>query len=188
MLDINLNPFPVIQTERLILRQMELADADNLFLLRKEKKVMQYIAKPLATSIMDAIDLINLINQRIETNAGINWAITLKDENKLVGSVSLHKIDKEHHRAELGYMLSPHLWNKRITSEAVNAVINYGFDKLNLHSIEALIDPDNIASAKILKSFGFKKEAYFKQNYFFNEKFLDTEVYSLLKSDWLNNK
>jgi len=180
MLTVNFNPFPIIETERLLLRQYSLNDAEDLFEIRKNPLSMKYIGKPTAKTINDAIELINLINTKIENNEGINWAITIKPDNKLVGMVSFHTIFKEHHRAQIGYMLHTSNWNKGIASEAAKAVIDYGFHKLNLHSIEALLDKDNAASIKLLTNLHFIKEAHFRENFYFNEVFLDTIVYSLL--------
>ena len=95
MLIVNFNPFPIIETERLVLRQYTLNDAEDLFEIRKNPEAMKFIGKPVAKTIEDVIELLNLINTRIENNEGINWAITIKPENKLIGMVSLHKIYKE---------------------------------------------------------------------------------------------
>ena len=105
----------------------------------------------------------------------------------MIGSVSFHRIYKDHYRAEIGYMLHPDYWRMGIISEAVEEIINYGFNTLNFHSIEAHIDPNNIGSEKLLQKFNFVKEAYYKENYFYNGQFLDTAVYSLLKSKYLFN-
>lgn len=169
----------------MLLRKITKKDAQNLFELRKDANVMRYIGKPTAKSIKDVYAHINLVNQRIKLNEGINWAITLKTDNKLIGTVSLHRIIKEHYRAEIGYMLHPDFWNKGIASEAVETVIDYGFQKLNLHSLEALLDPNNKASKHLLTKFKFVKEAYFKENYFFEGKFIDTEVCSLINTKQL---
>ncbi len=79
-------------------------------------------------------------------------------------------------------MLHSDHWRKGIMKEALMAVIPYGFLEMNLHSIEARINPGNDASDAILRSVGFVREAYFKEDYFFNGKFLDTAIYSLLQS------
>ncbi|HET7899385.1 MAG TPA: GNAT family protein, partial [Flavisolibacter sp.] len=89
-------------------------------------------------------------------------------------------IEKENHRAEIGYMLEPHLQGKGLMSEALPAVVRYGFTSLQLHSIEARIDPRNKASEALLKKTGFVQEALFKENYRLNEGFADTAVFSLL--------
>jgi ribosomal-protein-alanine N-acetyltransferase len=111
----------------------------------------------------------------------IQWAMSLKTDNKLIGTIGYHIIDKDNHRAEIGYMLHPLQWNKGLMSEAIQAVVDYGFNELGLHSIEARINPANEASSKILQKYGFIKEGYFKENYFFEGRFYDSEIYSLLK-------
>jgi len=182
MLDLNFNPFPIIETERLILRRIILEDAPDYFLLRSNVDAMKHICKPLQTSIEETKALIDKVNEMINFNEGIGWAVCFKNENIMIGTVSFHKIAKDHYRAEMGYMLHPKYWRQGIISEAIKAIIDFGFNELKFHSIEAHIDPENTGSEKILQKFNFIKEAYFKENYFYNGQFKDTAVYSLLNS------
>lgn len=180
MLEVNFDPFPVLETERLVLRRTTLDDANDYFFLRSSPEAMKHICKPLQKNVEETKELIYKINEMIAFNDGISWAVCLKKNNIMIGSVSFHHLYKEHYRAEIGYMLHPDFWKMGIISEAVDAIINYGFNTLNFHSIEAHIDPTNIGSEKLLQKFNFVKEAYFKENYFFNGKFLDSAVYGLL--------
>lgn len=180
MLSISFDPFPEIQTERLFLRQITNDDAQDVFALRSDEKVMEYIDRPRATTIDDAIALIEKINKAISENEGINWGITLKGDKTVIGMISYHRIEKENYRGEIGYLLRPDQHRKGIMQEAISAVIDFGFDQLHFHSIEAKINPGNNASRQILEKNGFVKEAYFKENYYWDGKFLDTGVYSLL--------
>jgi len=183
MLKLNFKPFPILDTKRLTLREVNKKDLDNLFLLRSNKQAMQFIDKPLASNTDEIKAFIKLINKKTKDNETICWAITLKEKpEELIGTISFHRVELENHRAELGYMLMPQHWNKGLISEAIPKVIEYGFTKMKLHSIEGNINPNNALSRKILEKFGFKKEAYFKENYYYNGKFLDTEILSLLKS------
>ncbi len=182
MLEFNFKPFPVLETKRLRLRELKKKDAKDLFLLRSNKQAMQFIDKDPATSVEEMKPFIKLINKRTRNNETISWAITLKEADDLIGMISFHRTERENHRAEMGYMLMPEHWNKGLISEAISKVIEYGFKKMKLHSIEANINPNNVKSRKILEKFKFKKEAYFKENYFYNGKFLDTEILSLLKN------
>lgn len=184
MLDINFNPFPILETDRLILKHFEKTDSAEMLQLRSNPALMKYICRPLQTSLNEAEELINKIDELIKNNAGINWAIYLKSEQKIIGSVSFHKIDKENYRGEIGYFILPTFWQQGIISEAITTVLNYGFNTLQFHSVEAQIDPNNIASERVLKKFNFIKEAHFKENFYFNSEFLDTAVYSLLKSNF----
>ena len=177
MVELNFDPFPALETHRLLLRKISFDDAEDIFLLRTNEDAMKYINKPKLKSVDDAVELIKVMNSPDR----IQWGITLKNENKIIGTIGYHKIEKDHYRAEIGYMLHPHFWNTGLISEAIKKVTYFGFNEIKLHSIEAIINPGNTISRKILQKFNFIKEAYFKENFFFEGKFFDSEVYSLVK-------
>ncbi len=112
------------------------------------------------------------------------WAISLnKEPARLIGTICYWHFQKEHYRAEIGYALHTDFWRKGIMKEAILKVLDYGFNNLKLHSIEAHIDPANNGSAAILESTGFVKEAYFKESFYFRGQFLDTAIYSKLQTN-----
>lgn len=180
MLAINFSPFPNLETERLFLRRVDVKDVNEIIVLRSNPETMKYIPKPLVKTIEDALEHIAMMDAKIENNEGINWAITQKGNPKLIGVIGHYRIKPEHYRAEIGYMLLPEFSGKGIISEAVKEVVKYGFKGMQLHSIEAVIDPENNASAKVLEKNGFVKEAHLKENEFFEGRFLDSVIYSLL--------
>nr|WP_315174560.1 GNAT family N-acetyltransferase [uncultured Flavobacterium sp.] len=180
MLAINFSPFPNLETERLFLRRVDVKDVNEIIALRSNPETMKYIPRPLVKTIEDALEHIAMMDTKIENNEGINWAITQKGNPKLIGVIGHYKIKPEHYRAEIGYMLLPEFSGKGIISEAVKEVVKYGFKGMQLHSIEAVIDPENNASAKVLEKNGFVKEAHLKENEFFEGRFLDSVIYSLL--------
>ncbi|MFV8391950.1 GNAT family N-acetyltransferase [Flavobacterium sp. LB2P6] len=180
MLTINFSPFPNLDTERLLLRRIDSNDLKEIFALRSNPETMKYIPRPLLKTDEDALEHIAMIDTKIETNEGINWAITLKDNPKLIGIIGHYRIKPEHYRAEIGYMLVPEFHGKGIVSEALKEVVNYGFKIMKLHSIQAIIDPENHGSAKVLEKNGFVKEAHLKENEFFEGRFLDSVIYSIL--------
>ncbi len=182
MLELNFDPFPELQTERLLLRKISMDDASEMLVLRTDINTMRFLDKTKPTSIQEMYDLVSKINDGIKQNNNIGWGITLLNSNKLIGMIGYHRIVKEHYRAEIGYMLLPSEWKKGYMNEAIKKVIDFGFHSMKLHSIEANINPNNIASAQLLKKNHFIKEAYFKEDYYFNGKFLDSEIYSLLNS------
>src|SRR5688500_12404638 len=104
---INFIPFPNLTTERLILRQLEIQDENEVFALRSDKRVNEFLARPKPEVVEDARKFIEKINDQIAKNAGIYWAITLKNDNKLIGTICYWNIVKEHSRAEIGYELHP---------------------------------------------------------------------------------
>ncbi|HLF51788.1 GNAT family protein [Flavobacterium sp.] len=180
MLTINFTPFPNLETERLLLRRVDNNDVNEIFTLRSNVETMKYIPRPLVKSIEDALEHIAMIDSKIEANEGINWAITLKGNPKLIGIIGHYRIKPEHFRAEIGYMLLPEFQGKGIISEAIKKAVDYGFNVMGLHSIEAIIDPENTASAIVLEKNNFVKEAHLKENEFYEGRFLDTVIYSLL--------
>jgi ribosomal-protein-alanine N-acetyltransferase len=167
----------------LILRRVVKEDVPEIFALRSDQEVMKYIPRPLLKTEEEAIAHITAIDEKIDSNEGINWAITQKGSPKLIGIIGHYRLKPEHFRSEIGYMLLPEYQGKGIISEAIKEVINYGFDVMKLHSIEAIIDPENISSEKVLKKNGFVKEAHFKENEYYEGRFLDTAIYSILNEN-----
>jgi ribosomal-protein-alanine N-acetyltransferase len=100
----------------------------------------------------------------------------------LIGTIGLWRIIKEHYRAEIGYMLLPEYFRKGYTKEAITRVTAFGFEDMKLHSIEANINPANLGSAAVLKSTGYVKEAYFRENFYFDGTFKDSEIYSIINT------
>ncbi|MBA4275201.1 GNAT family N-acetyltransferase [Flavobacterium sp.] len=180
MLAINFTPFPNLETERLYLRRVAKEDVNEIFALRSNEETMQYIPRPLVKTEEDAMAHITMMDEKIDNNEGINWAITLKNDSKLIGLIGHYRIKPEHFRAEIGYMLLPEFHGKGIIVEAIKETVKYGFEIMKLHSIEAVIDPENLASEKVLQKCGFVKEAHFKENEYYEGRFLDSVIYSIL--------
>lgn len=180
MLVIDLTSFPTLTTERLVLRALVATDAPALFTIRAHERVMQFIGRRRATNVQDALDLIAAIQQGQQANDGITWAITLKGDDTLIGTIGYYRLKKEHYRGEIGYMLSADHWRKGIMGEALDAAVTCGFSRLGFHSIEADTDPLNVASNTLLARHGFVREGLFKENFFWNGEFKDSAVWSRL--------
>ena len=181
MLLLNFAPFPTIYTDRLVLRNLRMGDLQQLYLLRTNEQVNLHLNKAPDASIEATKAKIEEILALQEKNEAILWVMTLKDDlKKMIGNIGYWHITKEHYRAEVGYILHPDYWRKGLMKEALNAVLEYAFAKTDLHSIEANINPDNIASGMLLESCGFLKEAYHKENFYYNGVFYDSIIYSRL--------
>jgi ribosomal-protein-alanine N-acetyltransferase len=176
--------FPVLTTERLILRKLSKKDVNEIFFLRSDERMMTYIGRRKHKLKKESLEFIEMILSQEKKGESITWAITTKDDPALKGTICLWNIRKDHYRAELGYGLHPDLQGKGIMHETVMAVLNYGFNTMHLHSVEAQASPDNKASLRVLDRAGFQKEGYFREDFFFDGKFYDTVVYSLLASDF----
>ena len=182
MLTLNFSPFPNLTTERLLLRELTLADAPAVKDLRGNPEVMKHINRPLTLTVADAEAWIAVVLENLQKSDGISWCICLKEEPSVyVGNIGLWRVEKENYRAEIGYMLAPHLHGKGLMYEAVQSIVDYGFREMGLHSIEGGLNPRNIASAKLLEKAGFVKEAHFKECHRLSDgSFADSAVYSLL--------
>jgi ribosomal-protein-alanine N-acetyltransferase len=183
MLRLNFSSFPVIETERLVLREHQMTDVNTLYQLRTDEKVMQFIDRERPGAIEMVEVMINKFNAGYPTGEPLTWAIALKENPSLmIGTIGYYRQDYGNFRAEIGYMLHPSYWRQGFVSEALAATLQFGFEEMKLHSIQANINPGNDASRQILLKHGFVKEAYFREDYYFNGKFLDSEIYSLLKN------
>jgi ribosomal-protein-alanine N-acetyltransferase len=182
------DPFPVLTTERLVLRSFLPKDAQALLDMRTNDRVMKYLGRDKMKDLGEAISFIQKVKDDAENGKSIEWALTLKGADILIGKLGFWRIILQHQRAELGYNLTPNYFGKGIMSEAVTAVLQYGFEKMKLHSVEANLDPKNRKSVQLLSRNGFVKEGHFKESYFYGGSFSDTGSYSLLRSEWNKNK
>ena len=184
MLAINLNPFPELQSERLLLRRVSRQDIPGIFAMRSNPEVMRFIPRPMSQKLEDAEAVFTMMDEKIEQNSGLNWAIAWRDQpESFLGVIGIFRIDFDNYRGELGYMLLQENWNKGIISELIPLILPFGFKTLGLHSVEAIIDPENHASRRVLEKNGFRQEAYFRENGFWNGQFLDSAVFSVLEKD-----
>jgi len=158
MLNLNFNPFPVIETERLVLRQLNAADAAGLFLVRTDPIVLRYTNMAVHKNTTETEAYVKQILANEANGAAIMWAIALKGDPKIIGTICYWNIEPENDRAEIGYILHPDLHGQGLMGEAVSAVILYGFDMMKLQTIVADLHEENIASIQLLKRRGFVKE------------------------------
>ncbi len=179
-LNTDFSKFPILTTDQLILREVEDGDVDEIFFLRSDKEIMKYIPRPPAKTKKDALDHIEVLRKAKENQEGINWAITQKGNDTLIGIMGLFQINKRDFRAEIGYILHPGYQGKGIISEAIQRIIEFGFEHINLHTLTAIIDPRNIASEKVLQRANFVKEAHFREDCCYEGEFLDSVHYSII--------
>jgi len=115
---------------------------------------------------------------------GVRWGIVMKGDDKLIGTCGYYDWIKTTRRAEIGYDLDPAYWGQGIMTEALRAVLKYGFEEMKLNRIQATIDSKNIRSMRLARRLGFKKEGVLRQRSFFNGQFRDDVCLSLLKEEW----
>lgn len=178
------NSFPHLETERLIFKEFKMSDAESLFDIQSNKQVIKYLDRDAHKTIDDSIEMLGEMIKVFDERRGIEWNITEKKSGKTIGYIGYWKLNKKNVRAEVGYALSPEFWGLGYASEALDKIIDFGFNDFHLHSIEANVNPGNQKSINLLEKLGFKKEAHFKEDFFYNGNFLDSAIYCLLETDY----
>lgn len=158
-LSLNFDPFPVLHSDRLVLRQLEETDVQALFAIRSNPGVAQYLDRPLAQSNPEVLEFIQKINRQVKEHEAIFWAIELKEQEGLVGSICFWNIDEQKCSAETGYELHPEYQGQGIMKEALAIVLPFGFEIMHLQLIEAFVHPQNQSSLALLQKFQFERSA-----------------------------
>jgi len=160
--------FPELESGRLFFRKILLSDAEALYLIRSNDEVMRFMDTKKMASINEAEKMILSLDESFKNGTGINWGIVEKCSNRFIGYFGFWRIVPEHCRAEIGYALDSKYWGNGYMNETLKILIKFSFVEIKLHSIEANVNPANGNSIKLLEKIGFKKEAYFRENFLFN--------------------
>lgn len=175
---------PTINTSRLCLRSISADDVDAFYTIYSNPEVMRYWSTPPLANRAAASKLVSEIQDGFKRRELLKWGIALRTDDSLIGSVTLFHPDFTHRRAEIGYALGRAHWGNGYMQETLQAVLNYAFTVLNLHRIEADVDPRNAASVRTLERLGFQREGYLRERWHVNGEIQDAFFYGLLKPDW----
>ncbi|MEO5890208.1 MAG: GNAT family N-acetyltransferase [Ferruginibacter sp.] len=157
MPNLNFVPFPELITERLLLRQLTPGDAQEIYTLRSDEGINKFIDRLKAVSIADAFDFIAKINDKIINNEGVFWAIALKNNPVLIGTICYWNFLKEDNSAEIGYEMLTAFHGRGIMQEAIEKIIHFGFDNMQLERITAFSHRDNDSSIRLLENNNFTR-------------------------------
>jgi ribosomal-protein-alanine N-acetyltransferase len=175
--------FPVLRTERLILREIVAADAAALFAIHGNANVMRYFGADPMTELAQAQELITAFaNWRGEAQSGIRWGI--EHDGQLIGTCGLFHWNHAWHSAMVGYELAQAAWGQGYMQEALAAILPYGFSEMNLNRIEAQIHPDNTASLKLMPKLGFAHEGQLREAGFWGGQFHDFVQFGALRREF----
>ncbi|MFG6494659.1 GNAT family N-acetyltransferase [Fictibacillus sp. UD] len=175
--------FPIIETERLILREVTFEDAEDMLTYLSDPDVVKHMGLEPYETVEDVHSEIQWYQSIVKEGSGMRWGITLRNSGNVIGSCGFLNRAPKHFRAEVGFELSKHYWGKGIAAEALEAVVKFGFEHLQLERIEALIEPANAPSQKLVEKTGFMKEGLLRHYEYTCGKFDDLFIYSILKGD-----
>jgi len=176
----------VLSSDRIVLRQIESEDADKIFEYRSQPEIYQFQSwKP--STIQEVNDFIThrIVREPNIKNSWFQLAIIEKETNALIGDVGLHFLPEEPDQVEIGITLRKESQGKGLATEVLRLVFDYLFITLKKHRIIASVDPQNIASIRLMERLGMRKEAHFRKSLFMNGKWQDDMIYALLETEWL---
>jgi ribosomal-protein-alanine N-acetyltransferase len=177
--------FPILRTERLLLREITFGDTEAIFRIRGDYQVTRHNIGAAYESAADARRLIEQMRKAYRAKAEVRWGITLLGgDNSVIGMCGYnnwHRIDQ---RGSIGYDLARAYWGKGIMREAVQAITDFGFERMGLNRLEADVGAGNAASIKLLEALGFQHEGTQRDYYYEEEEFHDLQIYGLLRREW----
>jgi [ribosomal protein S5]-alanine N-acetyltransferase len=172
---------PVLRTERLLLRQFEDTDIENVFKGLSHPGIIKYYGVSYH-SLEATKEQMAWFASLEKEGAGIWWAVCSPDDTIFYGAGGLNSLSKEHKKAEIGFWLMPEFWGQGIMSEAMPLICSFGFEKLDLHRIEGLVETENSNCKRALAKLGFDHEGTMKDCEVKNGKFISLDMYAVLKN------
>ncbi len=174
---------PQLETKRLVLREMRPEDAEAIFAIYGDEEVMRYRDVLVFSRLEEAQDFLEQIRARCRQGEEMHWGITLKGEEQLLGTCG-YSWHLGHPFGAIGYDLARRYWKRGIMTEAIGALLHFGFEVRNLHRVEARVRLGNEASMRLLLRLGFQEEGHLRECLFLNNHFFDVKIFSLLQSEY----
>jgi len=174
----------VLSTERLTLRFLSEADLAAIYDIFSHPEVMRYWSYPPWTDRSQAQEWLINVQEGYCTGDSLQLGIERRADHILLGTCTLFQFHVTSRRAEIGYALGHPYWGSGYMHEALQALLHYAFQRLDLNRLEADIDPRNKASARTLERLGFQKEGHLRERWIVNDEISDTDLYGLLRRDW----
>ncbi|WP_404454887.1 GNAT family N-acetyltransferase [Oceanobacillus kapialis] len=172
-----------LTTERLTLKKMHDSDTDGLFALWSDPAVTEFMNIPAFKDVAQAREMIRLLTSLAEEMKAQRYTIHLKGSGKIIGSCGYNVLDFTNQKTELGYELAKEHWGKGYATEAIRTLVNYAFTELDMHRIEAKVEPQNRNSIRLLQKLGFIFEGTLRDAEKAKGEFVDLAMYARLRTD-----
>ena len=183
-LDELLADLPILETDRLLLRKVSLEDAADIFEYASDPEVPRFMPWGPHQSIQATYEYLEHVVDIYRQHSPGPWAIVHKRDAKMIGTCSFGSWERDHRRAEIGYVLNRRYWGQGYMTEAIRAIIAFGFRELGLNRIQARCDVPNIGSARVMEKAGMSFEGVLRQQLFSKGSYRDMKMYSILRSEW----
>lgn len=176
--------FPDLNTGRIILRQITQEDDKSLLEVLSNEVTCEYLLHNAINDIENIKRMIAGMQRFFDEKQRIRWGIAQKQDNTIIGHCGFFDIDRSNFCAEISYCLKNELWGQGIMTEAVEAMIKFGFEDYGLNRIVAKVIKGNVGSIKVLQKLGFVQEGILRENLYKNGQFHDVMLFSVLKSEY----
>jgi [ribosomal protein S5]-alanine N-acetyltransferase len=177
-------PTPTLKSARLLLRPFADADAQAIYALQSNARVMRYWNTPPWTDRARAQAFLATCRQMEEEASGAQFAIETLQTGAFVGWCAMFQWNPVYRSLGIGYCLDEPAWGQGHATEAVRAMLRWAYDALDLNRVEAELDTRNAASARVLEKLGFAREGLRREDCVVNGEVSDSWIYGLLRRDW----
>lgn len=175
---------PHLETQRLLLRKVTAEDSQDMFQYASNEEVAKYVTWDAHKTLKDTESFITFVLNQYKAHKVAPWAIEEKASGKFIGTIDYVWWKPEHNSAEIGYVISPDYWGKGITTEAAKAIIQFGFEHMDLVRIQARCLVENIGSQRVMEKAGMSYEGTHRKSMFLKGKHYDLKMYAILKEDY----
>lgn len=175
---------PSLLTQRLVIRPARIGDAQDLFEYSKDPEVARHVLWEAHKSVHQTRQYVRFLLRQYRMCAPSSFVIELRQTGKVIGTIGFMWVQPENRSAEVGYSLSRAYWNQGLMSEALAAVVEFGFQSLHLNRVEAQHESDNPASGRVMEHVGMRREGHLRQRLYNKGRFVDVDLYAVLKQDF----
>lgn len=176
---------PNLYTNRIRLRKINQNDLEQLFSFLSNDNVTRYMIIDKIQDIRVVEKMINFMIDGYNNNRPTPWAISLKENDEMIGICGFSKFDIQNRKAEVGYILSDKHWRKGIATEALKVVVDFAFNYMNLNKIEARCISKNLASENVMLKVNMKLDAILREEKLHKQSYVDLKLYSILKEEYV---
>jgi [ribosomal protein S5]-alanine N-acetyltransferase len=178
------SPFPILQTERLLLRQFTDSDLEHVYQGLSHPDIIQYYGVRY-DSLEATKAQMQFFADLEKDGTGLWWAVCSPDNSNFYGAGGINGLSKTHRKAEVGFWLLCDYWGKGIMTEALPLIIQYGFEHMGLHRVEGIVEPENISCKRALGKLGFQYEGTMRDCEIKNGKFISLEIHAMINPEEL---
>ncbi len=182
--DAFLFPMERLLTARLILRRMEMSDAQDIFSYGRDREVARHVLWDAYTNVSEARAYIRSMQRKYRLGEPASWCIERRSDGRVIGTIGYMWYQPDHAAAEVGYSLARDCWNQGLITEALERVLQYSFEEMGMHRVEAQHEVDNPASGVVMKKCGMQKEGTLRGRLMNKGRYVDVELYAILREDY----